>query len=139
MKTLASDTIAVFKRCQQQAEDANDRALLGMQIEALKGIREVIGVYGKMQYKMVSFEKLLCDPWMKDESIFNTVYSSWDGFRGSFALEIGGMTVNERLCFLGLMDDYEHSCDNPSEMRAVLQATFLSQDNIEALIEKNLA
>lgn len=139
MKALANSTIIVFKEYRQQVEDSDDRALLDRLIAALKGIRDTLGVYGKMRYQMVSFEKLLCDPWMRDQFVFEKIYASWDDFRKAFALEIGGMTVNERLYYFGLMDDYDRSCGNPEEMRTVLSAAFLSEDNIEAIIRKNRA
>jgi hypothetical protein len=139
MKAKIKDVISVFKRCRRQAEHPNDRLLLDKQIKALKGIRDSLSDTGTMRYQLVSFEKLLCDPWINNRTIFDEIYTAWDNFRAAYASEIGGMTVNERLWVLGLMDDYEDSFGNPTQMRSVLLAAFLSEENIDALIHKNRA
>jgi len=105
-----------------------------MQIEALEGIRKSLSDFGAMGYQVQRFEKLIADPWMEDQAVFERTYSAWKDFRDSYAREIGAMTVNERLCYLGLMQDFEESVGRPDSMRAVLRAAFLSPPNIEAII-----
>lgn len=49
-----------------------------------------------------------------------------------------GMTVNERLFHAGLLDDFDKSIEEQDKTKLVLvlEKVFLSQENIEAIIEK---
>ena len=136
MKHPINETLSVFKECRHRAVDPNDRSLLRQQIDALKSIKSALGDSTRMKYKIVSFEKLISAPWINDRLIFDRTYTAWNTFRESFASEVGAMTVNERLWFLGLSDDYDESHNSPTSMRAVLHAALLSEDNIEAIIQK---
>ena len=139
MKAKIKDVILVFKVCRRRAEHSDDRILIDKQIKALKGISDSLSKTGTMRYQIVLFEKLLCDSWITNQTIFDELYSAWDVFKASYTSEIGGMTVNERLWVLGLMDDYESSFGKLEEMKSILHAAFLSEENIEALILKNRA
>ncbi|NWK57650.1 hypothetical protein HW115_18680 [Verrucomicrobiaceae bacterium N1E253] len=134
MKSQIKEVLQVFRSCRRLSDDPNDQSRLDKQIEALKCIQKSLDEFGSMRYQISSFEKLLCDPWMNDQSAFDQVYSAWDSFRNSFKRYVGGMTVNERLCYFGLMDDYDQSVGRPLEMRSVLLAVFLSESNIDAII-----
>ena len=105
-----------------------------MQIKALERIRDSLSDFGSIGYQIKNFEKLISDPWMENQIVFDKTYAAWNDFRDSFAREVGRMTVNERLCYLGLMQDYEDSIGHPDSMRAVLSTAFLSPANIEAII-----
>jgi hypothetical protein len=89
-----------------------------------------------MGHKMRSFEKLLSDPWMENQIAYDQLYSAWKELKESYAKEIGAMTVNERLCHMGLMDEFERVTRSPEKMRSVLHSAFLSHDNTEAIINK---
>ena len=52
--------------------------------------------------------------------------------------KIGGMTVNERLWYLGLMDDFD-ACVEKGDREAVwaiLRKCSLSDENVERIIDK---
>ena len=129
------NTIDTFKKYEAIVTSETDRSLLHKQIEALCEIRNCLSEYGTMKYRLSSFEKLISDPWMEDQTAFENTYSAWTEFVASYQKEIGGMTVNERLCHMGLMDDFDKSLNDPSCLRAVLKAVFLSPENTEAIIE----
>lgn len=129
------NTIDTFKKHEAIVTSESDRTLLNTQIEALCEIRNCLLKYGTMKYRLSSFEKLISDPWMEDQGAFENTYSAWTEFITSYRKEVSGMTVNERLCHMGLMDDFDKSLNDPSCMRVVLQTVFLSPENIEAIIE----
>lgn len=128
-------TIETFRKHQARVTSDTDRCLLNRQIEALCEIRNGLSEYGTMRYRLSRFEKLLSDPWMEDQAAFEETYEAWTEFIDSYRQELGGMTVNERLCHMGLLDDFDQSLDKPSSMRPVLRAALLSAENIEAIIE----
>ncbi len=49
-----------------------------------------------------------------------------------------GMTVNERLFHAGLIDDFDKSIEEQDKTKLVfiLEYVFLSQENIEVIVEK---
>ncbi len=52
--------------------------------------------------------------------------------------KFSGRTVNERLFHAGLIHDFDKSIDEQDEanLRVILEKVFLSQDNIEVIVEK---
>lgn len=54
---------------------------------------------------------------------------------------IGGMTVNERLWYLGLMDEFDACVDkgDVEGVRKILKKCSLSDENIERIIERTLS
>mgnify|MGYP001545393166 CR=1 FL=1 len=47
------------------------------------------------------------------------------------------MTLNERLCHMGLMEEFEAGLGSRSKMESVLQVVFLSKENIDAIVAEN--
>lgn len=132
-------TLDTFRALGAKVQSPQDRDLIERQITLLEEIRASVGVFGAMGHKITAFEKLISDPWMEDQIAFDRLYASWVEFRDSFAREIGGMTVNERLCYLGLMDEFDRASKSPAAIRSVLQSAFLSRENIEAIITNRRA
>lgn len=89
-----------------------------------------------MGYQIQRFERLISDRLMKNQAVFERTYSAWRNFRDSYSREIEAMTVNERLCYMGLIQDFEESVGGADSMRAVLRVAFLSSSNIEPIIFK---
>ena len=128
-------TIETFRKYQESVSSKSDKDLLLRQINALYEIKKLLPKYGSIRYRISSFEKLISDPWMNDQNAFEVTYAAWNEFKESYKKEIGGMTVNERLCHLGLMDDFDASLGSPAKMKSILQEVFLSEENIEAIIK----
>ena len=139
MKHPINSTMESFRKWKEIVSSANDRSLIDKQISLLEEIKESLEEYGTMRHKMSQFEKLISDPWMEDGTAFDQLYSSWKVLKESYSSEIGGMTVNERLCHMGLMEEFESAAGSPARMRAVLYSAFLTHDNIEAIIENQIA
>ncbi|MCM2274311.1 MAG: hypothetical protein NDI75_05915 [Candidatus Didemnitutus sp.] len=127
-------TLGTFHRVKASLASPEDRSLIHRQIALLEEIRDSLGVYGSMQHKMTSFEKLMSDPWMEDQKAFERLYAAWTELKESYAREIGAMTVNERLCHLGLMEEFDRSAGSPEALRSVLRSAFLTQEDIEAIV-----
>ncbi len=87
-----------------------------------------------------AMEKLFGNSWFKDDVSYSKAYQAWDKFKELFVRSIHGMTVNERLFNLGLLDDFDAAVakKDESNIRAVLFKCFLDEKNIEAIIESEL-
>jgi hypothetical protein len=132
-------TLDTFQKWKEKVSTTGDKSLIETQISSLKEIEESLSEYGTMGHKMKIFEKLISDPWMNSQPAFDQLYSSWKELKESYSKEIGGMTVNERLCHMGLMEEFERAAGSREKLSAVLYSAFLTKDNIEAIILKHTA
>lgn len=85
-------------------------------------------------------ERLFGHTWFKDEEAYTLIYTEWDTFKGLLTQSIRGMTVNERLFSLGLLEEFYEAVverDAPRQ-RAILFKCFLRDDNVEAIIKRQL-
>jgi len=85
-----------------------------------------------------SMEKLFGNTWLKDSASNSKAYAAWDRFKEILVRSIHGMTVNERLFNLGLLDEFDAAVakrDKAAGPRAVLFKCFLDEANIQAIIE----
>lgn len=128
-------TLETFQRWKEKVSSSDDRSLIERQISLLEEIKESLVEYGTMRHKISSFEKLISDSWLNDRTAFEELYSSWKDLKESYSREVSTMTVNEMLCHMGLMEEFDRVSKSPQKMRAVLYSTLLSRDNIEAIIE----
>lgn len=70
-----------------------------------------------------SVEKYLGNVWIDKQTDFEEIYGMWSEFRNSAIEGIGGMTMNERLYWFGLLDFFEKaSKDNQQKIYAKLMA-----------------
>lgn len=85
-------------------------------------------------------ERLFGNTWLNDGEAYAKAYSTWDEFKRMLTQSIHGMTVNERLWTLGLMEEFERAVERRSEdrLKVVLSKCFLTQGNIRAIIDGQL-
>lgn len=89
---------------------------------------------------VATMERLFGHTWFKDEEAHTKIYTEWDTFKGLLRQSIHGMTVNERLFSLGLLEEFDEAVAKHDEphLRGVLFKCFLGEDNIEAIIKQQL-
>lgn len=87
-----------------------------------------------------SMERLFGNTWLKDSASYSKAYKAWDRFKELFVRSIHGMTVNERLFNLGLLNDFDAAVNKKDEstLRRVLFKCFLDEKNIEAIIDSEI-
>ena len=85
-------------------------------------------------------ERLFGHTWFRDEDAYTRIYAEWDMFKGLLTQSIHGMTVNERLFSLGLLEEFDRAVAKRDEprLRAVLFKCFLSEENVAAIIKQQL-
>ena len=132
--------ILIVKRLLNETHEENDRSIYEMYLAKARIILGKVEQSQGIGDDISSMEHLFGNTWLKGGSAYDQAYSAWDEFKGLLTQSIHGMTVNERLFTLGLMDEFDNAVERKSEarMRSVLSRCFLTQDNIQTIIDHEL-
>lgn len=57
-------------------------------------------------------ERYIGHVWFKNEAIHEKIYSAWQSFKEDAILNIGGMTMNERLYLFGLFSRFDAATEH---------------------------
>ena len=140
-QTIAlSRFILEVQRLLIETHEANDRHIYDMYLaQAGVILAKVIQSQG-IGTDIDSMERLFGNTWLKDDKAYARAYSAWDEFKALLTQSIHGMTVNERLFTLGLIDEFDKAIESKSKesMQNVLSKCFLTPDNIQAIITQVL-
>ena len=64
----------------------------------------------------VIIERYIANSWFEKNENHSDIYRMWSSFRDEAILGIGGMTMNERLYWFGLFDDFDACGDEQSRL-----------------------
>ena len=138
--TALADFISEVENLNNQTHMAEDRAIYAMYLSKVAIVLSKVINDEPVGNEISSMERLFGNTWLKDERAYQKAYSTWDRFKGLLVQSIEGMTVNERLFNLGLMDDFDKAVKKKDKamLRAILYKCFLDENNIEAIIKNEL-
>ena len=136
--TLAQSIIA-FHDGLAKCHRAEDRALVSSYLAALAPILAKATVGSDILNDLQDIERLFGNSWVIDELPFQTAFNYWRQFKDAYErLSLGAMTVNERLCALNLMSDFDSAESNgdKNKMQTILKRVFVDDDSIHQIITK---
>lgn len=138
--TALSRFIMEVKRLQGETHEAEDRRIYEMYLAQAGVILAKVTQNRGVGDDIDTMERLFGNTWLKDGDAYARAYSTWDEFKGLLTQSIHGMTVNERLSTLGLLDEFDKGVERRSEdrLKIVLSKCFLTQDNIRTIIDQQL-
>jgi len=138
--TALADFIAEVQRLNAETHEAEDRSIYAMYLSNVAIVLSKVIREEPIGDDVSSMEKLFGNTWLKDQQAYREAYSNWDRFKGLLVQSLQGMTVNERLFGLGLLDQFDDAVARGDEplLRAILYKCFLEQDNVETIINKHL-
>lgn len=87
-----------------------------------------------------TFERLVGHSFLVSPEPFGSYYEDWKEFRQQCErLVVSGMTVNERLFGLGLLDAFDQfvAAKEWDECRSILRRAHVGDSNVEAIIDKH--
>ena len=87
-----------------------------------------------------TFERLVGHSFLIDPGPFGTFYDDWKAFRAECErFVVSGMTVNERLFALGLLDAFDQFVQvrDWDECRAILRRAHVGEGNVNLIIAKH--
>ena len=140
LTTALARFIAEVERLSQETHETKDRLLYEKYMAKAGGILAKVELDIPIGDDVDSMERLLGQTWLKDDESYSKAYSEWDTFKGLLTQSIYGMTVNERLFNLGLLEEFDDAVARSDEprLRKVLFKCFLDEQNVEAIIEQQL-
>ena len=135
-----AEFVSVTQSLLEETHEAEDRRIYGMYLSNVSVILAKVIQDKPIGSDISSMERLFGNTWLKDGDAYSKAYSAWDNFKSLFTQSIHGMTVNERLFVLGLLDEFDSASAKKSqcEMESILSKCFLSQENIQAIVKKEL-
>ena len=119
-------------------KQAEDRAVGRKFLAALAPVLATIEVGFVTLDQLRSVERLFDQSWLKDEGPFGTYRGDWEVFSDQCRQQIvGGMTVNERLFALGMLDEFDRlsAAQDWDSLRSLLRQVYLTPDNIEQIVK----
>jgi hypothetical protein len=122
----------------ETTKNANDRPILNKLLASAGYLLSIIELKKELKYSISIFEKTISDLWIENEGQFNDIYNNWKYFKEEFNKELSGMTVNERISFLGLFDEFDKniSLKNIDGLRHILNQINITEENINQIIIK---
>lgn len=127
-------------RLAEETHDAEDRHIYEMYL-AHAGIMLARVIQDQVLVNDVeTMERLFGHTWLKDGDAYAKVYAVWDEFKQLITQSIHGMTVNERLFTLELIDAFDEAVKqkDKSKLRAVLSKCILDEATILTIIDQQI-
>ena len=140
LKTALARFISATEQHAGSTNEAEDRPLYDNLLAKAAVIMAKLEQDQPIDDDVGTTERLFGHTWFKDEEAYTRIYTEWDTFKGLLTQSIHGMTVNERLFLLGLLEEFDEAVAEQDEprLRAVLFKCLLDEDNVEATIKQQL-
>jgi len=138
--TALADFISEVRRLNADTHEAEDRQIYGRYLSEAATILAKVIRDEPIGDDVASMDRLFGNTWLKDDQAYRQAYTAWDRYKGLLIQSIQGMTVNERLFSLGLLDEFDSAASqgDESHLRAILCKCFLGEDNIQKIIDTHL-
>lgn len=138
--TALAEFVIIVHDLAKETHEAEDRRIYDLYLSNVSVILAKVIQDIPIGNDISSMERLFGNTWLKEDSAYSKAYSSWDNFKGLFTQSIHGMTVNERLFVLGLLNEFDSASEKKSrcEMESILSKCFLTPENIQTIIENEL-
>jgi hypothetical protein len=116
--------------------EEKDRSLFALYLEHVDALVKRVARGDPMEDKILLIERLFGQTFVVDASAYEELYALWRAFREEVSRLLGGMTVNERLWALGLLDKFDLACRLGGWFDAAcyLRAAEVSEDDIQSIL-----
>ena len=140
LTTAMANFILELKNHADSTHEAEDRPLHGKFLAQAAIIMAKLVQDKPIGDDIDTVERLFGHTWFKDNEAYTKIYSEWDNFKGLITQSIEGMTVNERLFNLGLIEEFDDAiaCNDEPRLRGVLFKCFLDDKSAEIIIKEEL-
>ena len=133
-----ANTIKLLERGIGQSKRPEDRKLAADYLAALAPLLAAAVLGDDILSRLNSIERLFGHSWLIDQTPFEDAFNSWRKFRDEYeTFTLGGMTVNERLHALGVLDEYDRAITERdySALENLLRQAKVDDDSIRKIID----
>ncbi|HJS76740.1 MAG TPA: hypothetical protein VJ778_04980 [Burkholderiales bacterium] len=141
MHRALAETVALFEAGLARCARPEDRSLVSDYLSALAPILAAATLGENVVARLDSVERLFGNTWLIDDAPFRPALEKWREFRSEYEPWVfSGMTVNERLCALGLMDEYDHAIRSRdrARLRSILERVRVDAASIDRILDSSL-
>ena len=133
-----ANTIQLLERGIEESNRPEDRKLATNYLAALAPVLASAVIGDDILPRLKDIERLFGHTWLIDQTPFENAFSSWQKFRNEYErFALGGMTVNERLYALGILDEYDRAVTegNIEALENILRQARVDDDSIRKIID----
>lgn len=141
MHRALAETIALFEAGLARCARAEDRSLVADYLSALAPILAAATLGENVLARLDNIERLFGHTWLIDDAPFRPALEKWREFRSEYEHGVfSGMTVNERLWALGLMEEYDRAIQagDRARLRSILERVKVDAASIDRILDSSL-
>jgi hypothetical protein len=132
-----AEVVELFEAGLASCHRSEDRAVVEKYLSALAPILAGAVVGKDVLARLQQVERLFGHTWLIDQSPFESAFSKWREFRREYEqFLVRGMTVNERLHALSLLESYDQAVasNDLKEVERILKAVHVDDDSITSIV-----
>jgi len=134
-----AETINAFSKGLEKCNRPEDRKLINDYLANLAPLLASAVVGDDILRELPKIDRLFGHTWIKDIRPFESAFDHWQDFKEEYSEAVlSGMTVNERLFALGVLDDFDKSCKAKDEkrIREILKQAKIDEASIQQTVDK---
>lgn len=134
-----AETIRRFSQGLQHSKRPEDRKLATDYLAALAPLLANATLGENILKDLGTIERLLGQTWLVDPAPFQEALEEWRTFKSEYEKwTLSGMTVNERLHALGLLEAFDRACKSQDRVKvtALLQKVHVDEPSIRQILDQ---
>jgi hypothetical protein len=137
-RTLA-ETIESFSRGIERSKRPEDRKLAADYLAALAPLLARATLGESILRDFATIERLFGQTWIVESAPFEEAFEKWRAFKAEYERwAVSGMTVNERLHAVGLLEAFDEACNSRDvdTVRELLLKVHVDESSIQTILSK---
>jgi hypothetical protein len=134
-----AETINSFSKGLEDCHCSEDRKLISDYLAALAPLLAGAVIGDNILRELPNIDRLFGHTWIIEIKPFESAFELWQNFKEEYTEAVlSGMTVNERLYALDVMDDFDNSCNAKDEKqtRGILKQAKVDEESIQQTVDK---
>ena len=139
MYRALAESILEFQSGLAHTNRAEDRSTAATYLAALAPLLARATLGDDILRDIPTVERLFGTTWIIDDHPFENAFTKWREFVSTYSQHaLGGMTVNERLVAMNLLDDFDAASKrhDTATIRDILRRLYLDESSIEAILRR---
>ena len=139
MHRALAETIQSFSRGIERSKRPEDRKLAADYLAALAPLLARATLGENILRDLGMIERLFGQTWIIESAPFEEAFEKWRAFKAEYQQwAVSGMTVNERLHAIGLLEAFDEACKSRDvdKARGLLLEVHVDEPSIQKILEQ---